>query len=153
MSSNAVLEFIAGGAFRGVISGAGEVVKTAPGPLGLMGSNTYGGTTIVGTGILQIGDGGTTGTLGTGAVTLSNGATLVFNRADAMTVGNDIAGAGALMKDGAGTTTLSGTNTYSGGTTVSVGRLVGNAASLQGAIANNAMVEFNQSGSGPTPAR
>ena len=108
VSSNAVLEFIAGGAFRGVISGAGEVVKTAPGPLGLMGSNTYGGTTIVGTGILQIGDGGTTGTLGTGAVTLSNGATLVFNRADAMTVGNDIAGAGALMKDGAGTTTLSG---------------------------------------------
>ena len=49
-----------------------------------------------------------------------------------------------LLKVGAGTLTLTGSNTYSGGTVVSAGRLIGSTTSLQGAITNNAAVEFDQ---------
>jgi autotransporter-associated beta strand protein len=59
-----------------------------------------------------------------------------------------ISGQGQLRKLGSGTVTLSGANTYSGGTTVFAGRLVGTTTSLQGAIANDASVEFDQSGNG-----
>src|SRR5207248_10738416 len=55
---------------------------------------------------------------------------------------------GSLTKDGAGTLTLSGANTYSGGTTVSAGILSGTTASLQGDIANNANLTFNQATTG-----
>ncbi len=58
-----------------------------------------------------------------------------------------IAGQGSLTQN-AGTTTLLGTNSYSGGTTVSGGLLRGTTDSLQGTIANNSQVEFDQSGSG-----
>lgn len=53
-------------------------------------------------------------------------------------------GFGQLTKSGAGMLTLSGVNTYLGGTTVSEGVLRGTTASLQGAIVNNASVEFDQ---------
>ena len=54
----------------------------------------------------------------------------------------------ALVKTGSGTMTLTGTNGYSGGTTVLQGTLVGNSASLQGDIANNASLVFDQSANG-----
>ena len=44
--------------------------------------------------------------------------------------------------------TLTGANSYTGGTTVSGGILQGNTPSLQGNILNNAVVMFNQTGSG-----
>ena len=52
------------------------------------------------------------------------------------------------MKQGSGTLALTGTNTYSGGTTIEAGTLRGDAASLQGDIVNQAMLEFQQLGSG-----
>jgi autotransporter-associated beta strand protein len=55
---------------------------------------------------------------------------------------------GGLIKTGSGTMTLLGANTYSGGTTVADGTLIGTTASLQGAIANNSAVTFNQSSTG-----
>ena len=55
---------------------------------------------------------------------------------------------GSLVKVGSGTLTLTGANTYSGGTTVSAGTLQGTTTSLQGAIANNASVVFDQATSG-----
>ena len=73
----------------------------------LTGSNTYTGLTTVSNGALQIGSGGTTGTLGTGVVT--DNATLVFNRSDAVSVGNGITGTGSLVQLGAGSVTLTGT--------------------------------------------
>ncbi|NDG71635.1 MAG: hypothetical protein EBY32_10105 [Proteobacteria bacterium] len=57
-------------------------------------------------------------------------------------------GVGSLTKAGSGTVTLSGTNTYSAGTTVTSGTLKGTTSSLQGTIANNAAVVFDQATTG-----
>jgi outer membrane autotransporter protein len=60
----------------------------------------------------------------------------------------DLTGAGELVKDGAGTLTLTGTNTYNGGTSVLDGGLTGTAASLQGDIDNEGIVTFDQTTDG-----
>src|ERR1051326_1249006 len=103
------------------ITGTSGLSKTGTGTLVLGGANTYSGTTTIGGGTLQIGNGGTTGTLGTGAV-VNNGA-LVVNRSNAITVSNAISSTGSVLLTGGGTLTLSGSNTYSGSTTVSSGIL------------------------------
>src|SRR5262249_58268844 len=131
------------------ISGTGGLTKTTAGAnttVTLTGSNSYSGATTIQEGTLEIGAGGTTGSLGTGGVT--NNGTLAFNRSDDITVANSISGTGALRKLGANTLTLSGANSYSGGTTVTAGTLQGNAASLQGSIANNGAVVFDQATDG-----
>ena len=71
-----------------------------------------------------------------------------FNQAAAGTYAGSMSGTGVLTKSGAGTLILTGANTYTGGTTVSAGTLQGNTASLQGNIANNAAVTFDQVASG-----
>lgn len=112
-----------------VALGTGNLVKDGTGTVVLVGSNTFGATTIS-TGTLRIGNGGTTGTLGSGNV-LNNSA-LVFNRSNDFSVGNAITGAGTLTKLGARNLTLSGTNAYSGLTTVSAGTLTVNSDSALG---------------------
>jgi len=106
-----------------VDNGTGEVslVKTGSGTLVLTGNNTYGGTTLVNEGILQVGDYGTTGTLGAGDVTLAGASSLLINRTTDLALSNDIGGQGSLIKYGGGTLTLTGNNTYTGTTTVTVG--------------------------------
>jgi len=59
-----------------------------------------------------------------------------------------VAGTAGLSKAGPGTLILGGTNTYTGGTVVSAGRLVGNSASLRGAITNDAALTFDQAANG-----
>jgi autotransporter-associated beta strand protein len=59
-----------------------------------------------------------------------------------------LTGAGGLVKDDVGRLILGGTNSYTGGTTVKAGVLQGNAASLQGAIVNDAEVVFDQDKTG-----
>ncbi|WP_266172048.1 autotransporter-associated beta strand repeat-containing protein [Dyella subtropica] len=131
--------------YAGAISGAGSLSKIDDGTLILSGANTYTGGTIISTGTLQVGNGGTTGAI-TGAVT-DNGI-LAFNHSDNVSFGGAITGAGSLTQSGSGTLTLTGANTYTGGTTISAGTLQGNSTSLQGNIANNAALVFNQTGTG-----
>ena len=111
----------------GAISGTGTLTQSGAGKTILTGANSYGGTTTINTGTLQIGSGGATGTLGSGGVV--NNAALIFNRdasAD-LTVSNVVSGTGTVTQAGAGKTILTADNSYSGATAISSGILqVGN---------------------------
>ncbi len=120
-----------GATMTGDITGVGGINKTGNGRLTLAGTNSYAGTTNIAAGVLEIGNGGATGSLGAGAVT--NAGTLKFNRTGTLNVPNTISGAGALEHNGAGTTILAGTNTYTGATTVNGGELRVN-GSISGSI-------------------
>ncbi|PPT53538.1 hypothetical protein XarbCFBP8138_20535, partial [Xanthomonas arboricola] len=75
-------------------------------------------------------------------------ATLAFNQvADGVFTGS-ITGTGNVIKDGAGALLLNGANGYTGGTTITAGTLIGDTSSLQGDIANNAALVFNQNTGG-----
>ena len=89
----------------------------------LLGNNNYSGVTTVDTGILQIGNGGLSGTLGGNAVTMLNAGTLIIDRAGTFSLGNGISGNGALSLAGPGTVTLSGANSYLNNTTITNGIL------------------------------
>jgi fibronectin-binding autotransporter adhesin len=119
----------------GDISGTGVLNKNGAGTAILTGSNSYSGTTTISSGILQIGNGGTSGTLGSGGVT--DNAALAFNRSDdGLSVSNLISGTGSVTQAGSGTTTLTANNTYTGATNVNAGKLLinGNQSSASGAV-------------------
>ncbi len=123
--------------FAGAISGAGAVTQSGAGTTILTAANTYTGSTTISAGVLQIGNGGTTGSFGSGAV--ANGGTLAFDRSDAFTVVNSITGSGALLQVGTGTTTLTGavaaaTTTVSAGT-LSVASTLTSAVTVTGTLA------------------
>ncbi len=89
------------------------------GTLTLTGTNTYNGITTIGNNAtLQIGPNGLPGS---GAIL--NLGTLSFNRSDAFTLPNDIAGTGGCQQNGSGTVTLPGNPTYTGPTLVNAGTL------------------------------
>lgn len=150
-----------------------SLTKAGDGTLILSAANTYTGTTTLNGGTLRFGianaiapssavtlAAGTTldlngfnqtltGLSGAGDIALGS-ATLTAATAANATLSGVISGTGALVKQGAGTLTLTGSNTYSGGTTISAGRLT--VASLgalgTGGIVNNAALEFGSTVSG-----
>ena len=143
---------------------ASSIQKNGAGTLVLSAANTYTGGTALNAGTIAVAN---NSALGTGSLAMTNGATLqasssvtlannmsVSGSSNINTNGNNmglsgnIIGTGGFTKTGAGTLTLSGINAYSGGTTVSAGTLAGNTASVQGNIANNATVQFNQTTAG-----
>ncbi len=119
----------------GIFGSTAGLTKTGTGTLILKGDNGYNGTTTISAGILQLGNGGTSGSLSGGAIV--NSGTFVVNRSDVSSLPNLISGAGKFVKDGAGALTLSAANTYSGGTTLNNGKLIlGNAKALGAATGN-----------------
>ena len=114
--------------FSGVVSGSGGLALSGTGTMALSGANTYTGDTTINSGTVQLGNGGTTGTLVTSASIINNG-TFAINRTNAVVQGTDfsssaIAGTGAFIQAGTGTTTLNLANTYTGPTTVNAGTLI-----------------------------
>ena len=106
--------------FGGVISGNGGFTKQGSGTLVFTGNNTYAGVTTVSAGILQLGNGGTSGTVA-GNVVIGSGAILAFNRSDDVVFGGSISGDGAVSYRGPGLVTVTGTSSYTGGTAVTGG--------------------------------
>ena len=103
-----------------VITGANSLIigstqNSGTGVVVLTGSNNYSGGTTIAAGILQVGNGGVTGSIN-GNVT--DNAALVYNRSNAVAVSGTISGSGSLTQAGAGVLTLSASNSYSGGTTL-----------------------------------
>jgi autotransporter-associated beta strand protein/T5SS/PEP-CTERM-associated repeat protein len=107
--------------FSGNTIGAGQLIKLGPGTLILTGANTYTGGTTISSGILQIGNGGTSGSV---QGDILNNSILRFNRSDMFTFNDVISGMGQLIKLGPGTLILTGANTYTGGTTINGGTLL-----------------------------
>lgn len=139
------------------ISGAViELIKDNSSTWTLTSNNSYTGGTTITAGVLQLGNGGTTGALSTSSA-ITNNATLAFNRSDTITQGTDfastISGAGSLRKSGAGNLVLTGSNlasgtarevlTFSGGGSGTV--TVRNSAAL-GAAGNTIRFSGNSSG-------
>ncbi|WP_296341163.1 autotransporter-associated beta strand repeat-containing protein [Reyranella sp.] len=120
--------------FGGVISGGGGFTKQGSGTLVFTANNAYTGVTAVSAGILQLGNGGTTGMVA-GNVVLASGAILAFNRSDDITFGGDISGDGAVSYMGPGLVTVTGTSSYTGGTAITGGGgvQIGSDAALGGA--------------------
>ncbi len=136
-----------GGSTAGIITvsgnivGAGGLTKLTSDTLVFLGANTYTGTTLIGGGTLQVGNGGAAGALSAGPIT--DNATLTFNLSSAFNLTNSVSGTGGLTKTGSGTVTLTGPMTYTGTTTVTNGTL-----SLTGPLASSAVTVGNSS----TPA-
>jgi hypothetical protein len=95
----------------GSIGGTGNVFYQL-GSGTVTGVNSYSGSSVINSGKLYLGSGGTSGSLGSGPVT-DNG-TLYFNRSDGSLTVAAIIGTGAVYQLGSGTTTLLGNNTYTG---------------------------------------
>ena len=110
--------------FAGTIAGSGMLTKTGGGTLTLTGANTYTGATVVNGGTLRLGDGtsGHDGSLTTSGIT--NSAALTCYIFGNQSVSYPITGGGTLLKQGAGTLTISGSGMgFTGATTISGGRL------------------------------
>ncbi len=86
----------------------------------LTGTSTYTGGTTIAQGVLQLGNGGTTGSI---IGNVANNGTLTFNRNNSYSFGGMISGTGAVSQIGTGTTILTATNSYQGGTGITAGTL------------------------------
>lgn len=103
------------------ISGFGSVRQQGTGRLILEYNNTYSGGTIIASGTLQVGTGGSSGDWGTGDI-INNG-TFNINLSSNRSLDNQMSGTGQLVKDGTGRLILSTQKTYTGGTVVNNGIL------------------------------
>ena len=143
--------------FTGVISGIGSFEHRGSGTVILTGANTFtGGTTIVGgvvpigtgNGILQLGNGGTTGSIVGNVV---DNSVLAINRSDTYTFDGAVSGTGSFRQSGTGTTVFTAANTYGGGTVIDAGTLqLGNGGatgSIIGNVVDNGTLAINRSGS------
>jgi fibronectin-binding autotransporter adhesin len=138
-SQSAILENLGGTG----INGAG-LNFTGAGTLILAGTNTYSGSTTIGTaGHLQLGSITLIGTLPTNGAIIDNGA-LTFAGGNTLTIGGAISGSSGFCvvnQNGTGTTFLTGTNTYTGQTNILAGTL-----SVEGQLYHTSSNSVNVSG-------
>ncbi len=97
------------------------LTKAGSATLVLLGNNNYSGTTTIGAGTLQVGNGGSAGSLGPGPV-VDNGA-LVFNLGNTWSFNGSISGNGSLTNAGSGRILLGGASSFVGGAAINQGTL------------------------------
>jgi autotransporter-associated beta strand protein len=131
----------------GKITGTVSFMKTNSGALTILAANDYNGVTTIGQGIVQVGNGITSGALGSGAL-VDNGI-LTMQQPNSSSLSNTISGSGGLAQIGPATLTLNGNNTFTGGVIISSGTLqIGSGGTLgNGNVTNNAALIFNDSAS------
>ncbi len=103
----------------------GGLGKGGSGPLTLAGDNTYTGPTVIYAGLVQLGNGGDSGSLAPAAsVAIGPNGIFQFNRANHMTTfANPISGLGVLLKTNLGEIALTGKNSFSGALSIQSGKL------------------------------
>ncbi|TPI21035.1 autotransporter-associated beta strand repeat-containing protein [Mesorhizobium sp. B4-1-1] len=106
--------------WSGTIGGTGALTAGGPGFLALSGDNTYTGGTTIASGVLQLGNGGASGSILGDVVDNGN---LGFDRSDTYSFDGLISGTGEVTQVGTGTTVLTADNTYAGTTSVFGGSL------------------------------
>ena len=134
------------------LTGSGRLVQAGTGTLSILSNNSNTGGTVVSSGVLKVGNGGTSGALGTGNISISSGATLAYDRSDSVTLGNALSGAGSLRQSGAGSLIITANSSHTGGTIIDNGRILqigagSTTGSLgSGAVTNNGTLVYNRSG-------
>ena len=121
---------------NGTVGGAGGLVKTGNNILTLNGAQTYTGATTVNAGLLKFAaSGAVPSSVSSASFAVAAGARLLFS--DTHTVSAPITGAGMLVHEFGGTTTLTGAATHTGGTSVIGGTVQVGSGGSSGALAGN----------------
>ena len=139
---NAVFFSLTNGLISANLAGSGSLTQNG-GVTTLSATNTYTGTTSIGSGTLVV-----SGLLGNGSYSgaIADGGSLIFSNTAAQTLSGAITGAGSFFQSGTGTTTLSANNSYTGGTTITNGGTIvisGTAAAGTYAIASGSTLVFS----------
>ena len=132
--------------FAGVVSGSGALLLNGTGAIVLTGSIGTGVTTTVSSGLLQIGDGVSTG----GAVggNLINSGAVLFANNTPLTYSGTLSGNGTLELDGTAAVTFTGPNTFVGTTIIDPGAVLSlgdgiSTGALPGSVVNNGALIVN----------
>lgn len=123
--------------YGGVISGGGSVLQQGIGTLVFSADQSYAGGTAISAGILQLGNGGTSGSV---VGDIVDDGLLVFDRSNDLTFTGRITGSGAVRKRASNTVWLTGDSTYAGPTWVDAGRLQVDGSLLSTAIVGRGAV-------------
>ncbi len=102
------------------LTGSHGMDKTDAGRLILTADNSYTGTTTVSGGVLQLGNDSTAGSV-KDDILIAKGAELEIRHSNDLRLDHAISGAGQVLQNGDGTTTLAADNSFSGGLTVQKG--------------------------------
>jgi outer membrane autotransporter protein len=132
--------------FAGAISGSGALIQQGTGTTVLTGNSSYSGGTAIQAGVLQLGNGGTSGSI---VGDVADNGRLIFDRSDTVTYPAVISGTGSVKQLGSGTTVFTGNNTYTGGTVIANGALQlgngGTTGSIVGDVQDGGTLIFNRS--------
>jgi len=140
----------------GTIDGSGSVTQAGAGKTILTAANSYLGATTISSGVLQLGNGGATGSLSASSA-ITNNTTLIFNRSNTLTgvsvtlAGNIITSFDGLMNNGDLFTIILNSGTLTG-TFANTGTAApASAGSTFRFISNGLLWDINYAWTGSTP--